>query len=701
MLDDALELSTESVFATSAPLVRYGEEADHVLVLLSGRASVTTTDGVELAVLGEGDLVGELSILAGGTRTADVSALEPVVARRFSRADFLRFLEGHPGLERDIAEQISRRLDEHHIASFVTRVLGRNVTLPFTDLRDELSWRWIEAGEYLYRAGDQSNSGYLVISGRIRIVGRDDDGAERTIGEVGSDDFIGESSIFETRPRRVSAQAIRDTLVAEITQEAAVNLLGRYPEALGPLLLNVGRSVGNGLRIRARRTAALLVTTDVPDHDLVARLQSHAGSRCAHISGRSVDALLSRPGAANANSGDPVEARLLRLLHETEMSHDHMFLEADREWSEWSARTARHADRLVAVLAPNPSPVAVAAAENLFSVGSPHAERVLVVVHPADTERPRATREWVEKWNIGRVLHMRTGSEADIARIARVLTGRSTGLVLGGGGARGFAHLGVYRAMHELGIPIDMVGGTSIGGAIGGAFAMALTPDDAVDTTDQLFRGLLDYTIPVVSLVKGEAITNAITKAYADWEFEDLWRPFFCMSTNLTRSASVVHQRGEMVPVIRASVSIPGVMPPVPWGEDLLVDGGVLNNLPVDVMRTEVEDGAVIAVNVAPPIGPRAKGDMALSVSGWEALRGRAGKGRAKYPGVTAMLMRTMIAGSVREQNRHIDSGIVDLYLDLDLRGISLLDFENVRPVAAAGYEAAMPKLEAWLASQP
>ncbi|MFP5330884.1 MAG: patatin-like phospholipase family protein, partial [Acidimicrobiia bacterium] len=229
------------------------------------------------------------------------------------------------------------------------------------------------------------------------------------------------------------------------------------------------------------------------------------------------------------------------------------------------------------------------------------------------------------------------------------------------------------------------------------AFAMALTPDDAVDITDQLFRGLLDYTIPVVSLVKGEAIT----KAYAEWEFEDLWRPFFCMSTNLTRSASVIHQRGEMVPVIRASVSIPGVMPPVPWGEDLLVDGGVLNNLPVDVMRTEVEDGAVIAVNVAPPVGPRAKGDMALSVSGWEALRGRAGKGRAKYPGVTAMLMRTMIAGSVREQNRHIDSGIIDLYLDLDLRGISLLDFENVRPVAAAGYEAAMPKLEAWLASQP
>ena len=254
--------------------------------------------------------------------------------------------------------------------------------------------------------------------------------------------------------------------------------------------------------------------------------------------------------------------------------------------------------------------------------------------------------------------------------------------------------------MRELGIPIDAVGGTSIGSALGGAMAMDLEPDEAIAMADRLFRGLLDYTIPVVSLIKGRAITRSITEAYEEWAFEDLWRPFFCVSTNLTKSSEVIHRRGEMVPVIRASVSIPGVMPPVPWGEDLLVDGGVLNNLPADIMRHDIEEGAIVAVNVAPPVGPRARGEMAMSVSGWEALRSRSGKGKAKYPGVAAMLLRTMITGSVRMQSRMLEAGVVDLHLDLDLRGISLLDFERVGPVAAAGYEAAMPRLEAWLTAQ-
>ena len=201
----------------------------------------------------------------------------------------------------------------------------------------------------------------------------------------------------------------------------------------------------------------------------------------------------------------------------------------------------------------------------------------------------------------------------------------------------------------------------------------------------------------MVSLIKGKAISKSITEVYEGWTFEDLWRPFYCVTTNLTHSTEMVHRRGEMVRVIRASVSIPGVMPPVAWGDDLLVDGGVLNNLPADIMRGDVEDGTVIAVNVAPPTGPRAKGDTALSVSGWKALRSRVAGAKPAYPGITAMLMRTIIAGSVREQSRMLDRGDVDLYLDLDLRGVSLLDFENARPVVQAGYDAAMPQLEAWL----
>ena len=686
-------------FADGEALVRRGDPADHVLVLTSGTARVATGEGVEVAMLGAGDLVGELSILAGGTRSADVSAVGPVEARRFDRPAFLQFLETNPAISSEITEEITRRLDEHHIASFVARTLGVDVEIPFDDLREHLTWRWVRGGERLYERGDPSGSGYLVISGRMRVVGLDDSGAEFTIAEVGPDEFVGESGIFEARPRRVAVEAIRDTLVAEVDDEAVTELLGRYPRVIGPLLTSIVRRSRQPGHTRARRTVALAVAADVDARVFAARLQQEMarGASCAHLWGSQVDARLSHPGAADAENGDPVAQRVARLLHETELSHDHMLLETGPTWTPWSTTAARHADRLVACVSAGFEDAAVQTVDLLFGAGSPHAERVLVVVHPRETARPHGTAPWAERWNVDRIVHVVSGSAGDMARLGRLLTGRSIGLVFGGGGARGFAHAGVRKAMFELGIPIDMIGGTSIGGALGGVAAMNVDHDTYVEMLERLFHGLLDYTIPVVSLVKGEAITKAITAAYSGWTFEDLWRPFFCVSTNLTRSSEVVHRRGELVTVIRASVSIPGVMPPVPWGADLLVDGGVMNNLPADIMADDIEEGSVIAVNVAPPSGPRAKGEMALSVSGWEALRSNARKGKASYPGVTAMLMRTMIAGSMREQSRMLGRGDVDLYLDLDLRGVSLLDFERVRPVVQAGYDAAMPKLEAWL----
>jgi predicted acylesterase/phospholipase RssA len=131
-------------------------------------------------------------------------------------------------------------------------------------------------------------------------------------------------------------------------------------------------------------------------------------------------------------------------------------------------------------------------------------------------------------------------------------------------------------------------------------------------------------------------------------------------------------------------------------GDDLHVDAGVLDNLPVEVMRNRPGIGTVIAVDVAPPVGPRARTDYGLSVSGWRAFRKGFGGRRSEYPGISAVLMRSMILGSMRERDRVVATGAADLYLDMDLRGISLLDFKRVREVAAAGHAAARERLEEW-----
>jgi predicted acylesterase/phospholipase RssA len=270
--------------------------------------------------------------------------------------------------------------------------------------------------------------------------------------------------------------------------------------------------------------------------------------------------------------------------------------------------------------------------------------------------------------------------------------------VLSGGGARGFAHLWVHRALHESGVPIDAVGGCSMGASMAGAIALALSPDEMLARAERQFHRLLDYTLPIVALLKGERITAVIEENFGDWDIEDMWLPYYCVSTNLTASRPEIHRRGNAARAIRASVAIPGVLPPVPSGGDLLVDGGVLNNLPAQIMRDDARIGTVIAVDVAPRIGPRASSDFGLSVSGVRALRSN--RTSMAYPKLTSVLMRSMMTGAVRNQQLSNAEGVVDLMLELTLSGVGLLDFSRVREVAERGHADAIAPVREWVATQ-
>ena len=238
-----------------------------------------------------------------------------------------------------------------------------------------------------------------------------------------------------------------------------------------------------------------------------------------------------------------------------------------------------------------------------------------------------------------------------------------------------------------------------MGAIIGTVMADAYDADEIVAWTERHFPKSMDYTIPVVSLIKGNRIARSASETFGDRDIEDLWLSYFAMSTDLTTSRSHVHDRGPLDLVIRATSAIPGVMPPVPYGDALLIDGGVLNNLPLDVAREKSPAGKVVAVDVAPPRGPRAHSDYGLSVSGWEAIRSRFGSGRSAYPGISAVLMRSMITASMRARDDQVLNGLADCYLDLDMRGVSMLEFDHPADVAQRGYESALPLVADWLGS--
>jgi predicted acylesterase/phospholipase RssA len=139
----------------------------------------------------------------------------------------------------------------------------------------------------------------------------------------------------------------------------------------------------------------------------------------------------------------------------------------------------------------------------------------------------------------------------------------------------------------------------------------------------------------------------------------------------------------------------------VPEGGELLVDGGVLNNLPIDAMREINPSGPVIAVDVLPPSGPRAKADYGLSVSGWQLALSKIIPGRRPPPilNLGNTIMRSIFVGSEGARAEMLREGLADLYLSINARGIGLLDFTAVEKVAQVGYEASLPQLRQWLES--
>jgi predicted acylesterase/phospholipase RssA/CRP-like cAMP-binding protein len=608
--------------------------------------------------------------------------------------------------DRDSDEAAAARLVAASVPELI-EALGMRGDGPLAGpLREVVAPVRIRAGETLFQAGDHPDAAYFVVTGRLVVFEVTSEG-EVPIRSLGHGDIIGEIGLIEGTARSATIRADRDAIIARLSRQDFERFAYEHPE----FLMSVARIVVRRLahprpQVDAVGTIAVAVThPELGTRLIAARLlqEMERIGPAAHLSAAAVDARLGAEGVAQSLPGSAGALRVSRLLDGFEAEHRFVLLEADSRLTHWSRAAMRHADRVIIVMSQDPdaaeSELIAALAESAGPSGR-HG-KWLVPVRPADADRSSGIADLVERFGAERAINVREGSSDDIARLARLVTGTGVGLVLGGGGARGFAHLGVYRAMVELGIPVDAVAGASIGGILGAGIARGADPADAlVATAKRRFASVLDYTLPMVSLVKGARITRETDGEFGGYDIEDLLLPFLCVSTNLTTSRPVVHQHGPVTRATRAGLAIPGVIPPVPSDGDLLVDGGVLDNLPIDHLRDTGLVGTVIAVDVAPPVGPRARSDYGLSVSGWRALRAKLrGRGR-RFPGLGGLLVRSMLVGSMKERDRQIASGLADLYLDLDLRGVSLLAFGDVESVAAMGYESARPRIEAWWAER-
>lgn len=685
-------------------LITEGQADNTVYVLLKGGLRVSRKlDGEQtplILITRPGSVVGEIVAFGGGTRTATVEAQEASELLAFSPGEFDSLLESNPSVARELAKLAERRAEEGELAELLAAHFGITETETLAGIIAGVEWRRLDQGEVLFEEGDASDAIYFVVRGRL-LASRFDsgEGGEVRLGEAGRGEVVGEMGLLRRAPRGATVTALRDTVLAALPEAGFLHLVEQRPRVMIEVGLKALERAEDTSRsspstVLAVAAAAGLDRRAITD-GLVRGLESLGSVQ--RFSPSEVDTRLGMAGVSEVSPGEVGDVRVSRFLHEAEIATDHLVFDLGTVGGGWSRRCLGMADRAL-VFVPRRSDEADRALLDQVLGDCPRGlHRTVVVVHPPGSPPPSGSASQASRFGAQDVLHVMEGSGTDLERVARVAVGRGNALVLGGGGGRGFAHIGVLRAMSELGVPVDIVGGASIGGILAAAMADATPPEQVIEWAARHFPKSMDYTIPMVSLIKGARIARSADETFGSREIEDLWLTYFCVSTNLTASRLHIHRGGPLARAIRATSAIPGVMPPVPEGNDLLIDGGVINNLPIDVAREMAPAGKIVAVDVAPPRGPGARSDYGLSVSGWDALRTGWGNGRRVYPRISAVLMRSMITASMRERDRQVGAHLADCYLDLDMRGVSMLDFDDPVGVAQRGYEAAMPLLEAWL----
>ena len=599
------------------------------------------------------------------------------------------------------------------LAELLQGLFGTLEAAALRQLEAELEWRSLAAGSVLFRQGDPGDALFMLVDGRLRVVVDDGAGGERTVDEVGRGASVGEAALLTGEPRSATVYALRDSHLVRLDGSLFERVVESHPRAM----LQIARTAARRSRASSRedggggpRTLALVpLDGAVPVGELGERLQQALArlGPAERVFAARADAAHGRPGFAQTPEHDPAGVGLVAWLGELEARQRYLVYEAEPEASPWTRRCVRQADRVVLVARAGTSPAA-RAVEEALRAEAPRARVELVLVHDDATARPDGTAAWLEGRALHAHHHVRLGRDADVARLARLLVDRAVGLVLGGGGARGFAHIGVIRAIEEAGIPVDTIGAASMGSVVGAGYALGLAPEELRHLASVFGsrRRLVDPTLPLTSFLAGAKLTRVLRELYGEARVEDLWRSFFAVATNLSRAEPVLLRTGPLWQAVRTSSALPGTFPPMLAGEDLLVDGALMNNLPIDVMREAVGSGTVIASNVVPGrVGRRATSRpfrFGPSLSGLSLLAARLlpfGP-RLRAPGLLWLLTRSNEVASAHRARSEAFRRQADLLIEPALGRFKLLDFDAWRAILEAGQESGRERLAAELAAR-
>uniref|UniRef100_A0A8D2ZGH8 lysophospholipase n=1 Tax=Scophthalmus maximus TaxID=52904 RepID=A0A8D2ZGH8_SCOMX len=721
-----------------AVLARQGDQDVSLHFVLSGclhvyQRMINKQEAVCLFVTHPGEMVGQLAVLTGEPLIFTIKAVRDCTYLKISKSDFYEIMREQPSVVLSAAHTVAIRMS------------------PFVRQMDfAIDWMAVEAGRALYRQDDQSDCTYIVLNGRLRSVIRKTNGKKELVGEYGRGDLIGVVEALTRQPRATTVHAVRDTELVKLPEGTLNNIKRRYPQVVTRLIhllgqkilgnLQQGRGPFSALSLPSMTTSAdvtnpasnlstvavLPVCDEVPINAFNLEL-SHALSAIGPTLLLTSEIIRERLGASALDSIH--EYRLSGWLAQQEDINRIVLYQTDNSMTPWTQRCIRQADCILIVGLGDQEPT-LGELEQMLENTAVRALKQLILLHREDGPGPSRTVEWLNmrSWCSGhlhlncprRVFSRRSPSKlrdvyekvfektadrhSDFSRLARVLTGNSIALVLGGGGARGCSHVGVIKAMEEAGIPIDIVGGTSIGSFIGALYAeersAVRTKQRAREWSkamNSVFKTVLDLTYPITSMFSGSAFNTSIYKVFQDKQAEDLWLPYFNVTTDITASAMRVHQDGSLWRYVRASMTLSGYLPPLcdPKDGNLLMDGGYINNLPADIARN-MGARTVIAIDV----GSQDETDLCNygdSLSGWWLLWKRINPWaeKVKVPDMAEIQSRLAYVSCVRQLEVVKKSAYCE-YIRPPIDRFKTMDFGKFDEIYDVGFQHGMLVFTGW-----
>ncbi|KKA22309.1 Lysophospholipase [Rasamsonia emersonii CBS 393.64] len=525
-----------------------GDESDAIYIVLNGRLrSVVEKPDGKMRVLGEygqGESVGELEVMTESTRPATLHAIRDTELAKFPRTLFNSLAQEHPGITIQISKLIAQRM---------------------RDLVDDALTE---------KSGAPSDAGTMKTATSIVNL--------RTVAILPVTAGV---PVVEFGNRLLNAfQQIGVTNgVTSLNQAAILNHLGRHAFSkmgklkLSQYLADLEEKYGMVLYIADTSVNAPWTQTCITQADCILLVGLAEGSPAI---GEFERFLLGMKTTARKE---------LVLLH----SERYCPPGVTRKWLKnrmW-INGGHHHIQMSYRLTTEP------AHPQTKRFGTALKQRVQVIQAEIQKYTSRRIRQTP-------LYSSQTPFKGDFHRLARRLCGKSVGLVLGGGGARGIAHVGVIKALEEAGIPIDIIGGTSIGAFIGALYArdadvvpMYGRAKKFAGRMGSMWRFALDATYPLVSYTTGHEFNRGIFKTFGDSQIEDFWIEFYCNTTNISKSRNEFHSSGYVWRYVRASMSLAGLLPPLCDEGNLLLDGGYLDNLTVAHMKSLGAD-VILAVDV-------------------------------------------------------------------------------------------------------